>query len=345
METLDIRQLPEMQKLLGLYKIRLPYLEKLVAPVVTNNGRAYKGASRYELFTVIYLCRIADASGRVEDFKCSSLEDVLGCSKRHCDNIIKGLEQKGFIRGSREHWTGLMTITMPGNDFSRLKKEDFKNPHNHYLNLNNPFLFNQKNPCREKLKGLSLYALRLLLLIAYSYNLAEGHGGYQVSLDSLADKVGLKVHNHLRNRKLVKKYIDEINACLGGIITVYPSKAKRRKYDLAFIPAGEASLKADNGISLSEDSYYKRSLRLFLDRNCVTMDDESGHWRGNSVLLSEFSMLLFNTTLECLSRKIPMERIRKTVSDVLLTRRVLNRRSEAEIRFSLLPPPPLPEGT
>lgn len=228
----------------GLYKISYPLLDKLLS----------KDISGLELDAVIYFSRIADKTGKINDFKVSDLQLVLQCSRRSTYNIINQLREKKIITTSDRNWYGIYTITLADSDYSDVS--DFKaNP---YLNTNYPYFDNCSPKNYYWYKQLSLYAKKTLLILLCNYTQRYG---YRVDYNTIAKRL------YIKDRSKIQGYMEELTHIIGSeSYTTSPDKKKRLKYGFLELSAKNMGLELSSEIEAGQDSYFKRQCLLKLQQ-------------------------------------------------------------------------------
>lgn len=247
-----------MTALMGSYKISDMLMQKILSRKITTvEGKTVNGISSLELDTVIYFTTISDAHGYIADYHIADLATILHCSIRATYFILDNLQRKGFIKVEASPWYGARNITLLDNDFSDV--QDYKDTH--YLNTNHSLFNFSQSGWYESFKQLSLYAKKTLLLVLSGYKVDYG---YRVSINSLQERLQLK------NRLLVVSYLDELKSILGDdLCDIDPDRNRRYKYGNAHFSKRNSFLRSNNGIEDSQDSYFKRFIRTFLQQKNI----------------------------------------------------------------------------
>lgn len=248
----------ELKDLQGLGKLSKTYLYRLISRTVIGiNGERCNGASSCELLAVIYLSQIADSHGNISQFKISDFSLALQCSEREAYVLLHGLTSKGYISSTdfnNKKWTGFRNITLVNNTMPQNKYD--KNTR--YLNTFHN-IFDFSNPCTVScLKKLSLYALRLLLFLLFSYNYTNG---YNTSADYLCELLSIQ------ERQLINVYLKELEPLFGDFYRINPSR--RRSYGFIHIYSKNNLFIPEKRPSDTQLSYYKRKWFLyFINHHC-----------------------------------------------------------------------------
>lgn len=286
--------------IMGSYKISEKLMEKLISKnLETADGRTVPGVSSLELDAVIYFTTISDSSGRVEEYHPTDLADVLGCSIRATYGIIDNLVKKGIIRMEDTSFCGVKDITVLDNDFSNVTNYTTSK----YINTNKEFF----NICNESFyssyKELTLYAKRTLLIILDGYNM---NYGYRVAVDTVKERLGIK------NRRLVVSYINELQDILGNKCSIKPDRNRHYKFGNIEFLKQNGYMSSNKGIEDNQDTYFKRSLRLFLEKHGI-LDREN---IGINALLNKLFSILYSYAHNNCSVASCMEIIKKAFLDM-----------------------------
>ena len=236
---------------MGSYKLSQEVLYKMISASSTYAG-TYAGASRYETLALIYLTRIADASGLVERFKATDFIKATGCSRREAFSLMTSLELKGYVSVAPSDWKCRHDIRILNNDFSTVT------PKSRYLNTNRDFFWPGR--ClNEDLMSLSLTSLRLLLYLLYNYS---QNYGYHASYITIMTALGIK-HKYVVNRCL-----EELNEILWNGEDFYKIREDLKnglKYGYIDVMRRHYAFVASEGIIKDQDSYFKRKVRLMAE--------------------------------------------------------------------------------
>lgn len=291
----------EHQCLQGCGKLNIHFLTRLTSKtVVGKDDIVYPAASKLELLTVIYLSQIADSSGFISEFKTKSLSNILGCSERAIYVILKGLSKKGYIDYTYYddlNWSGLRDIRLIGNDFSNIKKFNAKT---RYVSTFYSF-FDFSNPeAVGFLTNLSLYALRLLLILLSMYDYRHGS---KISCNRLCKELGIS------DRSLIKDYLSELESFLGtDFYEIVPNMRRRLLYGTVLLSPRNSTFVSETP-SDQQLTYYKRRWLLYFINNNMVID--------SSFPVSRYLNMIFNNVYAALIRKIPLECIEKTILESL----------------------------
>lgn len=258
------------------YKLHNSIIKRMVARTVkTSKGQKYPGCTKLMIAALIHFSHICSLSGEIDEFRIKELEQVLKCSPRATYQVIKDLQEREFITVETQNaWFGTKKITILGNDFSNYTDHDYKK--NRYLNTNYDF-FNYKQYPYKKFMNLSLYSMRLLLLLLHNYNFDYG---YHSSFDNLTKQLGIN------SRSLVHKYIHEIKLLFpdSGLFVVQKNELKRLRYGNIVIRKNVNELYSPKNLFHDyQDNYYSylwktRLRKLGLDvteSSDVTLDSFS----------------------------------------------------------------------
>jgi hypothetical protein len=232
----------------GLYKISEKLLRKLIKKRITVSGRTYNGASRLEILSVLYFAQIADQTGRIKDFKTSDLAEITGCTVRQTYILMHSMQDKGILTYSGDRWTGIKDIILSDSDFSYLKDSA---PKERYLNINHGW-FIRTDGLYKSFRALSLYSMRLFLMLFFNYSTEFG---FHMSYKSICETLGL------RSKYVINSCLKELRPLLdfdGDFYTIKNDKKRRLQYGYISMPAGQHMFMPETGVRANQDSYYKR---------------------------------------------------------------------------------------
>jgi len=294
---------PELRSLQGLGKLSKSFLYRLVSKSVTGlDGQVYPGASKYELLAVIYLSQIADQKGLIKQFHLQDFAQVLKCSEREVYVLLNNLVSKKYISAhfyQNKKWTGFRNIRLIGNDFSKVKKYSREN---RYLSTFYSF-FNWSDGNVSSLEKLSLYALRLLLLLLFDYHYQNGANG---SAAYYCERLQIK------DTSLIDSYLKEIEDALLYEKFYEVKKSKKNKNGFIHIYSKNNFLIPENKPADTQMTFYKRKWLMFLlNHNAVLYNDPAlllhsasykvdMHMVLNSIFSVVSAYLLKGYALECL---------------------------------------------
>lgn len=218
--------------------------------IVSSSGKTLTGCSKLMIASMIHFSHICDTRGVITDFKASELALVLRCTLKSAYNVLDGLKERGLVVISDEDFScGTRTIVLAGNDFSHVA--DMKDKSSlRYLNTNYPFFNYRENTGYDKFMDLSLFSMRLLLLLLNQYS---KQNGYRVSFDTLCKQLGIK------KRRYIHKYIKELHSFLPeDMLTEKSNPTKRMKYGSVSIRSYHPSMIPDYELTRTQDTYYAR---------------------------------------------------------------------------------------
>lgn len=253
-----------------------------------NNGVTLNGASKYEIFSVIYLSQIADSSGFVSQFRIQDLANVTGCSIRNTYNILHNLKSKGFISFkyyNNVNWSGIKDIRLLNNDFSKVTKYSGQN---RYVNsFHTCFDFTDKKSYAF-LHSLSLYALRTLLIILDIY---KYENGTRISCLEIANRLGI---SHVF---LTVSYMQELEKFYGTGFFTFKKNHSRRKgiYGYITIAPRNPYLNAPKSPADMQMTYFKRKWLLFFQNNDIEYSALTSNWNNPLSCLNRLFSLIFST--------------------------------------------------
>lgn len=301
----------------GSYKLSADVIKKLTARNLTGkNGLRTAGATKLMIGAMIYFSHICSPSGHISDFKIAELSLVLKCSTRSTFNVLKDLEDKGFISMSDNLWNGYRDIDILNNDFSS-HRENIR-----YLNTNREFFDYRSNGGYDKFMSLSLFSMRLFLLILINYN---DKNGYHVSHDTLCAQLKIK------NRSLIHKYLTEITDIVGNLFIERKNPIKKQKYGSINIHSREAMLTPQYGIGNNQDSYYNYHWKAVLRKNSIEIPPEEG------TIHSQAGRICAIVT-GFLEKHLNLKLIEDTIISIITDHGILNRHTynDIYIRLNLL---------
>ncbi len=239
----------------GSYKLSEKVINRILSREFLCDDDKVDTVSNFEILTLVHFSQICDISGVIEEYRILDLEDVVGCSRRACYNIISNLENKGFISQSGASWNGYRRIVLLNNDFSDADYSSLR-----YVNTNYTYL-NHYHSDYSEFKKLSLYAKKALLVILLKYN---NKYGYRVEINTLKEYLGVS------QKSKVMGYIDELRSMFDErIFVVSSSKKERLKNHNLYISSKMPCFVAETGISEFQDCYTKFRLELLFRKNNV----------------------------------------------------------------------------
>jgi len=267
----------KLKPLQGLGKLSQSYLYRLVSKRVRClDGQYRNGASKLELLAVIYLSQIADVSGYVAQFRIKDFAQILRCSEREVYYIMENLVAKEYVQATfyeNRKWTGFRDIKLIGNDFSddTLFQKGYRYVSSFYS------FFDWSDANMASLEKLSLYAIRILLLILFFYNFNHG---CKLKREDLCELLGIK------DKSLVRGYLKELEEYLfySKFSEIVHSGAAN-EYIRVF--SKNAFMTPDNKPKTGQMSYYKRKWLLHLLNNkAVVYNDPSLVSRSKDYILT-----------------------------------------------------------
>lgn len=268
------------ESIYGSGKISLGLLKQMLRPL--NDEKP--GSSKLETLVIIYLTQISDARGAVDELYIKKLPDIIGCSDRAVYTILKSLEAKSLISidyPPELNWSGVKNIRLLNNNYSGINK--FTGKHRYLSTFAKAFdLTDIKNV--KKLKALSLYALRLLLILAMDY---DPQHGLRISCDRLCESL------HIQDRSLIKKYLEELSVYLEDQELYTIRRVGHKCYGLIFLAAGHYVLKGSTPTEYQE-TYYKRKWVKYFSSNNFFLDDSVPLYKYLSYLFSKIYSLFKN---------------------------------------------------
>jgi len=299
----------------GSYKLSATIVKKLTQKKLTDvNGKTFNGASKLMISCMIYFSHICSPKGHISDLKITDLSLVLNCDKRSTFNVLRELEMRGFIKVSENTWNGYRDIIVLENDYS--------NNISRYLNTNfECFDYRALGNKYDKFMNLSLYAMRLLLLLLLNYN--EKYG-YRVSCDTLCAQLGIK------RRSLINKYIKEISDIFDTSSLIISRNTKSRiQYGSLNIPSKDHALKSNHGIRNSQDSYYNHYWKAKLRSLDIDIPFENGtlHYNAGRIcaIVSDF-----------INKNLSLQLIENTILQILKDHGILTEHLFTDIYTRLL---------
>ena len=294
----------------GSYKLSADIIKKLTARELTDrNGNTSSGSTKLMIGTMIYFSHICSPSGHISDLKISELSLVLRCSKRSTFNVLKDLEDKGFISMSQNLWNGYRDIDIMNNDFSS------HHDNVRYLNTNRDFFDYRSNEGYDKFMSLSLFAMRLFLLILLNYN---EKNGYHVSHDTLCAQLKIK------NRSLIHKYLIELKDIVGTLFIERKNPVKKLRYGSINIHSKADILTPQYGLRNNQDSYYNYHWKALLRKNDIEIPPEEGtiHYQAGRLcaVVSNF-----------LDKHLSLTLIENTIFSIITDYGILNKHTYNDI--------------
>ena len=254
----------------GSYKISEAVVNRILSREFHTDAAEYDSISNYEILALIHFSQICDIAGNIEEYKVPDLAEIIGCSRRASYNVVKNLEQKGFLTQSESSWAGYRNIKILDNDFSSV---DYKNVR--YINSNFTY-FNHNHTDYEVFKGLSLYAKKTLLIILLKY---QHTYGYRVEIDTLQKYLGVS------KKSKVMSYIDELRGMFDArVLTVSPNTKLRLKNHNLYVGSKLPCFVAETSITEDKDCYIKYRIEtLFRRENIAYCSYASKTMSGGSV--------------------------------------------------------------
>jgi len=305
------------------YKLHSGLIKKMTSKqVVTSSGKKYTGCSKLMIAAMIHFSHICDTKGVICDFKVSDLQLVLRCELKSAYNILDSLVEREMISvEDKNSFSGTRTIILKGNDFSFLNATE-SNSSVRYLNTNYSFFNYRENQGYDKFLDLSLFSMRLLLLLLFQYN---KDNGYRVSYDTLCKQLGVE------KRSYIHKYIKEINSLLPKN-TIYesPNRIKRLKFGSISIASYRSGLMPQKGLSATQDTYYSRKWIVELKKSGYSGINEFGslHYASNRICS------IVNTFLQ--KGKLSLTFIENSIGIVLSDHGLLSEQALTDIYQNLL---------
>jgi len=291
----------------GLGKLSKKYLYRLISRTITcSDGVIRPGASSCEILTVIYLSQIADKKGFIRQFRIRELAKTIGFTEREVYFALDNLIKKEYITASyyqNRKWTGYRNITLKDNDFSKSKYSK----DNRYLNTFFSF-FNWTTSNATMLRDLSLYTLRLLLLILFQYH---PKNGANINRGVACELLGIK------NPALISKYLKEIGEKVvidDGFYKEVGDKKSASGYihfrskNMDFVPEKRP---ADNQLS-----FYKRKWLLYLRANRYSIRDIVTHYIYKTTLM-DFLNSIFSKVYFYLQEGYELRKIEGIIKTVI----------------------------
>lgn len=278
----------------GCAKLKYNFILDLIAKKRRlSSGVVVPGASKYELLCVIYLSQIADSAGYVEQFAIHDLSQILHCSEREVYYLINGLIKKEYITADyyqSANWSGVKNIRLIGNDFSNIQKYTGKD---RYISAFYPvFNFNDGSMI-EALTDLSLFSLRLLLLLLSMY---DRKYGVRVSFQTLMKL--LDVHNN----KLIFLYLKELERVCGERFFIVVSHGKHL-YHMIHIRPNNMYMTPE--LTERQLTYYKRKWLLKIQNESVPIDPIK--------TISEYLSMIFQKVYAALSTGLSLENVENII--------------------------------
>lgn len=299
----------------GSYKLSADIVKKLTARELTDTcGNRTAGATKLMISTMIYFSHICSPSGFIKDLMISDLSLVLRCSKRSTFNVLLDLQVKGFISISDNTWNGYRDIQILNNDFSSYHENV------RYLNTNRDFFDYRINEGYDKFMSLSLFAMRLFLLILLNYN---NKNGYHVSHDTLCAQLRIK------KRTLIHRYLTELKEIAGDLFIEKKNPVKKIKYGSLNIHSKADILTPQYGLNNNQDSYYNYHWKTFIRKNAIEVSPNEGslhHQAGRlCAIVSNF-----------MNRHLNLELIENTIVTIITDHGIINKHTYSDIYNRLL---------
>lgn len=268
----------DIQTIYGSGKISAELLKVILRPLHDNKP----GASRYEIFTLLYLSQIADMKGYVSELYIRKLPEIIGCSERATYTILSSMEKKHFIKINRpadKNWSGIKNIEILMNNFSGVKS--FTGNRRYINTFAKVFDLSDKRNF-EKISSLSLYAVKLLLVLSSIY---DPKTGLKISCDRLAEYL------HVKDRSLINDYMNELKQYSGDTELFTIRKEGRKNYGMLFISSDHYELKGTNP-SETQETFYKRKWVRYFNNNGYVLDTSMPLYKYLSYIFSMiYSML------------------------------------------------------
>lgn len=307
-----------LKQIQGSYKLSAKVIKRLTRRTLTDiHGNNCPGASKLMILSMIYFSHICSPSGFIPEFKISDLSLVLRCSRRSTFNLLTLLRDRGFIEFEGTPFRGIYNINILDNDFSSIT--DYSGVR--YLNTNREFFNSRSNNSYEIFIDISLYSMRLFLLLLLNYNQKNG---YHVSFDTLCSQITVK------KRALIHNYLEEIRHVIGSdFCSVVPNRIKHLKFGSIFISKNTSSLSPEYGLSYSQDSYYNHKWKAKLLSLGIVIDYSLGtaHYHAGRIyaIVSDFLRLNLSLLL-----------IENTITDILTDHGIINNFTYSDIYNKLL---------
>lgn len=304
----------EMNSIKGSYKLSADIIKKLTSRELLDiNGHKTSGSTKLMIGAMIYFSHICSPSGYISDLKISELSLVLQCSSRSTFNVLNDLVNKGFISMSSNKWNGYRDIQLIGNDFSSHRNNV------RYLNTNRDFFDYRISDGYHEFMSLSLYAMRLFLLILLNYH---EKNGYHVSHDTLCAQLKIK------NRSLIHKYLIELKNVVGDLFKERRNSIKHLKYGSLNIHSNLDNLKPQYGLRNTQDSYYNYHWKSFIRKNNIEAPITDGSIHGHAGRLCAI-------VHEFLSKKLDRLLIENKISIIITDHGILNSHTYTDIYNNL----------
>lgn len=284
-----------LKQIQGSYKLSAKIVKRLTCRSLTDiHGKQCPGATKLMIASMIYFSHICSPSGYIPELKLSELSFVLRCSTRSTFYLLSLLKERGFIKADETEFRGIYNITILDNDFSSVS--DYSGVR--YLNTNRIFFNSRGENSYDKFLDISLYSMRLLLLLLLHYNVKNG---YHVSFDTLCSQLSVK------KRSLVHKYLEEIKSVIGSsFLRESPNLVKHLKFGSVFISKNDSSMSPDCGLSYSQDSFYNHkwksklfSLGIIIDYSLGSIHYHAGRLYAivSDFLRKNLSLILIENTI------------------------------------------------
>lgn len=290
--------------------------------IITSSGDKYTGCSKLMIASMIHFSHICNTKGVITDFKTSDLTLVLRCNLKSAYNVLKALEDRELIHISdKDSFTGTRTITLIGNDFSNIRNKE-SHGSLRYLNTNYPFFNYRQNTGYDKFLDLSLFSMRLLILLLFHYN---KQNGYRVSYDTLCQQLNIK------KRSYIHKYINELYSFLpSDIICEKSNQAKRIKYGSISIHSFNTSMMPEYAFTKSQDTYYTRFWIIKMKKAGFSSMNETGslHYISNRICS------IINTFLK--KGRLSLSFIENSIDNLLSDHKILDEKTFTDIYQYLL---------
>ena len=229
------------------YKLNSSIVKRMTSRVIIDSHRnEHPGCSKLMIAAMIHFSHICSTKGVIERIKVSELSFVLRCNIRSAYTVLAELEKREFISVETvDSWNGIKRIIIHDNDYSSVS--NYSNVR--YLNTNYPFFNYRESNGYVKFLNLSLFSMRLLLLLLLNYKPSYG---YRVSYDTACAQLSVKKSFR------VHKYMKELEDVLGPnfFVSGKSSNTRRKKHDVIVVVKGQDALTPDKFFSTTQDTYY-----------------------------------------------------------------------------------------
>lgn len=269
------------RKLMGLARINKDILMRLISrKIVRERNEVVSGASKFQILTYIYLAQISDSTGFISNFKINGLAKTIGCSHREIYCALDGLEVKGFLTyvcSDGVRWTGIKDIQLIGVNSDGKVSERYINLFYSFFNFSNKDIV-------AKINKLSVYALRLLLLLTLNYNHKYG---YRVGFKTLSNVL------EVRSYRRIHRYFNELASFFGDdeFFEISGDIMGRTKYGFVLMRAGNMNFEPHLEIPKEQETYYKRKWRMFFSSIGLIGDNTDGYFYENMLFGIIYSIL------------------------------------------------------